>query len=404
VTVYTDLPGNTMVARVTSSQAATVGRTKVEIPLPQGSVPDNYIFGRLVRVTITSAYAFKLFGARIHGRAIGVYVESYEAAGGAVWDSTATDLGSPNDKTIDQVHFEMDSDGGATVNLYSDLPGETFTSKGTYALTATATSRHWATAALPSGIEGRSVRLVVASAAGFRIYRVQVRSGRVGRYLCAAGADGIADALNTLEFDFRSERAKLYKKIEIDLRADQPAQLQVFTNQFDGALGLAYNTILTTPSGRKTIVLHLPPGIRGKLFRLVMTGGPARIYKLRVWTRPMNEAQAVWKYEDYPLEESDILPTWTDLKVPETPAEFTWSDLPVPPTPPDWQWAPFPVAETPGQFAWADLKVPETPAEWQWAPFPVNPTEPQWFWAKVLSVEDTPETWTWVDVPFQVTG
>ena len=51
------------------------------------------LFGRLLRVTITSAAAFKLFGARIHARPIGVYVETYEAAGGAVWDSTPSDLG-----------------------------------------------------------------------------------------------------------------------------------------------------------------------------------------------------------------------------------------------------------------------------------------------------------------------
>jgi hypothetical protein len=35
-------------------------------------------------------------------------------------------------------------------------------------------------------------------------------------------------------------------------------------------------------------------------------------------------------------------------------------------------------------------------------PFPVNPTEPQWFWAKVLPVEETPDVWTAVDVPFEV--
>jgi hypothetical protein len=34
----------------------------------------------------------------------------------------------------------------------------------------------------------------------------------------------------------------------------------------------------------------------------------------------------------------------------------------------------------------------------------VNPTEAQWFWAKCLSVEDTPDTWEWVEVPFEVRG
>jgi hypothetical protein len=374
VTVYTDLPGNAMVTRVTSSQGATNTRTKVQIPLPQGFVPDNYIFGRLVRVTITSAASFKLFGARIHARPIGLYVESYEAAAGAVWDSTPSDLGNPLDKTFDQIRLEMDSDGAATVTVYTDLPGEVFTSKGTYTLTQGPTSRHWATVPLPAGIEGRSIRLVVNSLSGFRIYKAQVRSSRVGRYLCAQTPAG-SDQFRTLEFDFESERVKPYKKIEVDLRADGQVNLTVATNQ-SGALQTMYAPAIATPNGRETIVLTLPPGIRGRLLRIGMTTtGAARIYRVRVWTRPLNEGpDAKWSWLPYPLEESDVLPAWADLPVPETPAQFTWADLPVEPT----------------------------KAEWSWALLPVNPTEPQWFWAKVLSVEETPDTWTWVDVPFEV--
>ena len=153
-----------------------------------------------------------------------------------------------------------------------------------------------------------------------------------------------------------------------------------FTEQ-SGQLAVVYSTTLTTPNGRMPLVVHLPPGIRGKLLRLVLSGGPARVYHLRVWMRPMNEPKAAWAWEDYPLEESDALPAWVDLPVPET--------------------AP--------QFAWADLPVPPTPAEWGWAPFPVYPTPPtgdpaQWIWGKVLSVEETPDTWTWVDVPVAAIG
>ena len=375
VTIYTDLPGNTMLARVTSPQAATVGRTTLQIPLPQGLVPDNYIFGRLVRVTVTSASAFKLFGARIDARAIGVYVENYEAAGGAVWDSTPSDLGSPSDKTFDELHIEMDSDGAALVAVYTDLPGETFTSKGTYPLTNGVTSRHWATVPLPAGVEGRSVRLVVSSGSGFRIYKAQVRAAQVGRYLCAQTPAG-QDAFNTLEFDFRSERVKVYKKFEVDMRADGPVSLSVITNQSEG-LAVFFSPVLATPNGRETLSVVLPPGARGRLLRLQMTSpAAARIYHLRVWTRPLNDEKAAWEWQDYPLEESEVLPSWKDLPVAETAPAFTWADLPVTPTKP----------------------------EWQWAPFPVNPTEAQWFWAKVLSVEDTPDLWEWIDVPFQVSG
>ena len=374
VTVYTDLPGNAMVSRVVSGQFSTNGRRKVRIPLPQGSVPDNYIFGRLLRVTITSAASVKLFGARIDARAIGVYVESYEALGGAVWDSTPSDLGSPSDKSFDQVRFEMDSDGAAWAAVYTDLPGEAFASRGSFVLTSGPTSRHWATVPLPVGIEGRSVRLVVTSGAGFRIYKAQVRAAQVGRYLCAQAPAG-NDALTTLEFDFRSERRKLYKKIEVDLRADSPVTLVVLTEQ-SGQIAQVYTQLLYTPAGRAPLNVVLPPGIRGRLLRVALTGGPARVYHIRVWTRPVNEPGAKWDWEEYPLEQSDVLPKWADLPVEPTAPTFSWADLPVTPTQP----------------------------EWAWAPFPVNPTEAQWFWAKVLSVEETPDVWQWVDVPFEVTG
>jgi hypothetical protein len=302
-------------------------------------------------------------------------VESYEAAGGAVWDSTPADLGSPSDKTFDQVRIEMDSDGAATVAVYTDLPGETFTSKGTYALTNGATSRHWATVPLPAGVEGRSVRLVVSSSAGFRIYKVQVRAATVGRYLCGVTPSGASDALTTLEFDFRSERLKIHKKIEVDMRADSPVTLVALTEQ-SGQLAQVYTQSLTTPTGRALLHVTFPPGIRGRLLRLSLSGGPARVYHVRVWCREVNEPGAKWAWEDYPLEESDVLPKFSDLPVPETPAGFSWSDLPVPPTPPQWQWAPL----------------------------PVGPTEAQWFWAKCLSVEETEDVWTWADLDVGVSG
>lgn len=383
VTVYCDLPTNSMTAQFTQSQAATVGRTKVHIPLQQGAVPDNYIFGRLVRVTVTSSGAFKLFGARIQHRPIGVYIESYEATANpaAVWDSTPADLGSPADKIFDQVRFEMDSDRTSQVAVYTDLPGEVFTSKGTYPLTTAASSRHWVNVPLPANTEGRSIRLIVSGTGGFRIYKAQVRNFKVGRYLAAAAPAG-NDALTTLEFDFASERAKMYKRIEVDIRADQAVTFTVLTSQGGGAMNQQYSISLTS-NGRQAEVITMPPGVRGRLFRIQIAGGPARIYHLRVWTRPLNEPDALWKWEEYPLEPSEPLPSWIDLPVEATPPAFASFELPVPPTPTEWQWAPFPVGPTP--------------------PSQVNDPA-QWIWGKFLSVEETPDIWQWVDVPFEVQG
>jgi hypothetical protein len=389
VKVYTDLPGNAMAARLTITPSATSGRTKVQIPLPQGSVPDNYLYGRLVRVTITSSSAFKVFGARIHARTIGVYAESYEATAGAVWDSMAQDLGSPNDKYFDQVRFEMDTDGTASVAVYTDLPGEAMASRVIATLTAGATSRHWATvplapgATLPFTVEGRSIRTVVSSLAGFRLYRAQARSCRIGRYLAAVPPTGRQDSLNTLEFDFQSGKVKIHKKVEIDLAADGTVSIAAFTEQ-GGQLAQVWSTTVATPNGRMTFAIPLPPGIRGRLLRLALTSSAAaRVFRLRTWSREVNKSDASWAWDEYPLENSDAVPEWKDLPVPATPAEFTWSDLPVEPTKPEWQWAPLPVNPTP----------------------PGAASEPaQWIWGKVLSVEETPDTWQWVDVPFEVTS
>ena len=380
VTVYTDLPNNVMIAQTSYSQAATTGRTAVQIPLPQSGAPPFYLFGRLVRVTISSNSAFKLFAARIHWRPIGVYVEGYEAQAGAVWDSTPFNGGDNADKQYDQLRFEMDADGLTFVDVYTDLPGETFLFRGTFPLSTGLVQRRFFTVPLPAGqyngtwgLEGRSIRLVVRGTSGFRLYQAQVRSAKIGRYL----AQSVGDELNTLEFDFANERVKQYKGIELDMRADGNVTLQVLTSQ-SGSMQVEYTApAFTTPSGRAAVRIYIGPGIRGRLLRLSLSSpSAARIFKLRVWCRDMNEANAQWEWKDYPLEESEVLPNWANLPMPETPPEFKWSDLPVPPTPPNWDWAPC----------------------------PVSPTEPQWFWAKVLSVEESPDVWTWIDVPFEVNG
>jgi hypothetical protein len=385
VTVYTDLPNNVMISRIVSPQAATNGRTNVEVPLPQGLVPDNYLFGRLVRVTITSAASFKLFGARIDARPIGCYVETYESQEGAIWDSTPLDLGNPADKMYDQLRFEMDTDGATSVFVYTDLPNETFTLKSTKALTAGPVSRRWVTVPLPSGansaawsVEGRSIRCIVAGAAGFRLYKGQVRYAKIGRYLAAA----VGDSFSTLEFDFQSERTKTVKQIEIDMLADGIVTLSVLTSQ-SGQMAVEYSKTLTTPTGRQPLRINIPPGIRGRLLRLSLTSpNAARIFKLRVWQRPYNEPLAKWTWESYPLEESDVLPVWADFPIEATPPTFTWAQLPVPPTPAEWAWQSLPVNPTPPGTLATD------PAQFQWG--------------KLLQVAPTPSEWEFIDVPFSV--
>lgn len=370
-TLYTDMPGGGQTVRVTATVAALAqpGRTTVLIPLPQD--PQEYLYGRRARLVVRSETAgFKLFGARLHARPVGVYVDSSEAAGGARWDSAPSDLGDPASKTFGQIRFEMDSDGTTSVTVFTDLPGEGMASRGTFTLTASSSGRHWATVPLPEGVEGRSIRAVVSGAAGFRIYRFQVMYGRLGRYLCGVTAAGVADATRALEYDFESERVKAFKKIELDLRTDQAVTVTVFTEQ-PGGQSARFSAAVNTAGARRPVVLMLPPGVRGRFFRVSVGGGIGRVFRVRAWARAEVEAKAEWTWVEFPVEATDVLPAWKDIAVPETPAQFTWASLP----------------------------VPTTPSEWSWVPLPVAPTDPQWMWAKVLSVEETPDTWDWVEMP-----
>jgi hypothetical protein len=372
VTVYTDLPGNAMQARLSKTISQTSGRTQVQIPLPQGGVPENYLFGRLVRVTVQSPQSVKLFGARVHARAIGVYVEGYEAQQGAVWDSTTIDLGSLAVKFWDEVRFECDSDGPVQLAVWTELPGEVMAEQFSGVLTAVAMSRGWATIALPPGVQGRSARLIASGPFGFRIYKAQVRARAIGRYIAAANA-GNQDIFRTMDFDYGTERVKEIKKIELDIETDGAGAfvVTVYTNQ-SGVMAQVFQQTYATSGKRQTIKQYLPLSTRGRLMRLEVTSATAGIiYRLRAWVRPLTEPGAGWGWAEYPVEPSAELPEWSNLPLPETPPVFTWQDLPVEPTPPQWSWAPFPVA----------------------------PTEPQWQWAKVLSVEGTSDKWEWVDLP-----
>jgi len=384
VTVYTDLPFNVMTARAVRVINPTNGRVAVQVILPQAGGAPNYLFGRLVRVTITSPAGFKLFGARIDARTIGVYVEGYEAQQGAVWDSTPFDGGNGDNKHYDEVRFEMDSDSVTSLDVYTDLPGEAMIFRGTFPVTNSLTFRHWVTVPLPEGlyngtwgIEGRSIRLILSGTSGFRLYKAQVATAKIGTYLAARTLAG-QDTFNTLEFDFQSERVNEYKSIEIDLRADGAVTLDVLTSQSELMLvEYTKNLDIVIPQGRQTLRMNIPPGIRGRLLRLQLSSDFAvRMFALRVWTRPLNEPGAPWKWVPYPIEPSEVLAVFHDLPIAETPPVFTWQEFPITPTPP----------------------------EWAWAPIPVNPTEPTWFWGKVLSVEPTEDIWTWVDVNFQITG
>lgn len=372
VTLYLDLPGNTMTAQLSAVLPATNGRRKWSVPLPQNS---PYLYGRLLRVTVSGYGAFKLFGARVNWRPVGTYVEAYEGVAGAIWDSTVVTLADGKDVVLDQVRFEIDAPNAVTCSIYTDLPGETLTLRKTLMLTTGTSGRSWATIEMPGGIsgdtQGRIARVTLSSTSDFRVYQGQFFARRIGRYLAA----NVSDTFRTLDWDGGMERVKGFKKIEVDAQTDGPVTLTFFTNQSTqtggGTMAAQYTTVINTGGLRETLEFILPYNMRGRLMRIEIGGAASgRLYGLRVWLRPLNEPGAKWEWAAFTLEESEAIAQWKPLPVEPTPDAFQWSDLPVPPTAPQWSWQDF----------------------------TVKPTDPQWTWGE-FNVESTSETWEWVDIP-----
>jgi hypothetical protein len=373
ITLYLDLFGNASIQAATLTVDTTAyGRRWWKMPLTQ----PVYSYGNLMRVTIGGANAFKLFGARVNYREVGTLVEAYEAAGGAVWDSTPIDLGVARDKVIDQVRFEMDSDQGVVITVYTDLPGETLTQRFQQTVSTVGFGRRWVTLEMPGypnpDTQGRLIQVLVASTAGFRLYQGDVSFRVIGRYLAA----GVPDAYRALDQDFGTERIKLHKRLEVDIQSDGPLTLTFYTNQ-TGSMAAVYTTTINTAGLRKTLELMLPFNTRGRLANIQIGGASSgRLYGARVWTRPVNEPAAQWEWHAFPVEDSESLPQTVKLPIEATAAEFKWAELPVDPTPPEWEWAAFPVA----------------------------PTDAQWNWVKFLGVDPTESEWKMIDIPVEASS
>ena len=105
------------------------------------------------------------------------------------------------------------------------------------------------------------MRLKVTGA-GYRLYRAQVRHSRIGRYLAGSTPSGNNDAYRVLEADLHLERIGMFKRIEVDLRADSTVSMSVYTDQDSIPIADMLDAALTTPSGRKTVLVTFPPGVR----------------------------------------------------------------------------------------------------------------------------------------------
>ena len=357
LTFLTDLPGNAMASRMTFTiNTGTAGRRFVRLPLPAGT--NAPIEGRLCQLQTSGSSKYIIYDAAVEVLAVGIYIEAYEAAGGAVYDSRETDFGSVKAKECREIELDIETTGVITATLYSDLPSPyQMASIFTNAAVST-TGRQKIMLPLTTSTApfvwplGRLFRLILTGSNAFRLYGAKVKLREVGTYLTGDEASATpAGVWDSTPLDLGTERFKDFKKLEFEIQTDAACTLILYTDQ-NGAIAQQFTTTINTGGLRETVKIPLTPGIRGRLVQVEIAGAGVRIFAGRIWWRAMNEPKAVW----------------------------AWAPLPVEPTPPQWSWQAFPVAAT-GDG---------------------NPA--QWFWAKVLSVTETPAEWTWIDVPFEVSG
>lgn len=331
VTLLSDLPGDTETSAFSGTITGTgAGRRFFRIPLTAG------VIGRLYRLQLSGTHGYKLYSARIELLPIGIYIEAYEAAAGAVWDSNVTPLDSEGDKIFDQFRIEAIAAGTLTLTIYTDLPGEELTLRST--TTVSGSGRRWFTWELPAGLHGRLFQSQVSSTAAFQLFHALVTVRKIGRYF----ADSVSDQYRALAQDFGSERIKLCKKLEVDIETNGTVTLTLSTE----VSGVTFSTTIATTAGvRSTFKIPLPPNIRGRLWTLNLTTATwGRLYAVRAWIRTVGEA-GDWAWQNFAVEVSEELPHAVELPVRPTPAQWDWTPFPVEPTSSEWKWLDIPLID-----------------------------------------------------------
>jgi len=363
INFLTDLPGNAQVSRWSSTvNTLGVGRRFVGLPLPAGiNAP---IEGRICRLQTSGSSKYILYEASVELLVVGEYIEAYEAAAGAVWDSREMDFGSAKPKECREIELDIETTGAVIATLYWDLPSYTMTQSIAWTTVSTSGRQK---IPLPTTSDaapfdypvGRMFRLIITGTNAFRLYSAKAKVRELGCYLTgdevAATPAGVWDST---PLDLGTERLKEYKKLEFEVQTDTAgtAALNLWTDQPAGSLTLQYTTSITTAGARKSVKIPLTSGIRGRLVQALVSASGTRLFNGRIWWRALNEPKAQWQ----------------------------WSPLPIPPTAPEWTWASFMVSPTPPGTAATD------PA--------------QWMWGKFMEVTATPNEYTWIDVPVEVTG
>jgi hypothetical protein len=188
ISLFSDLPGFSMVQVFTQSVDTAGARQKVRVPLTESTAPYLYPLGRMFQLMVASRVAFRLYGAKLKVRELGTYLTTDEAGltpsgmwrgtpPAGVWDSTPLDLGTERMKEFKKLEFEIQTDllspdTPATLTLWTDLETGLMSQQFT-----TTIDTHGARASvkipLTPGIRGRLVQ-VILSGVGVRLFNGRI--------------------------------------------------------------------------------------------------------------------------------------------------------------------------------------------------------------------------------------
>lgn len=326
IQIHSDLPGNQMGTRVQYVIPAGGSRRKHQVPVP------DYVEGRHLRILIysDSDNEWHLWGpVRVWVHPYGTYLENYESDAGQIYDSFGGDFGTEKVKRVQQLYIDGDSVGALPVKLYTSLANEELALRDTQNVVASTGRRPYI--APYTAQYGRILRWTITPTDALRLYKLRALLKPIGVYLNASSNEVFTVES---EYDFRTERVKLFKEIEVVYdSAGAAGNLKFFTDLPDGTIAqVGSNYSLTATTGTQTIKLRLPPTAKGRLIRVECRpgAGDLQIFAIRVWVRVVGEAaRADWQ--------------WLALPVPQTPDNYEWADLPVTPTAELPVWIELPV-------------------------------------------------------------
>lgn len=288
--LWTDYPGNAMAKRTVFAAAepktlsATTGRTRIQVPL------DEYTFGRLVRITMQSAASkFQLYGLWMLVRRIGVFIEAYETAAGAFWDSGPQDFGAPGWKEARELELDLDTSGDITYTLTAD---------GNFVPTTAATGPVNTQASTP---RRRIVRLPLADPIGnlfslrlsgtdeVILYGARLFVRPLGVRMSFEESTG-GLYWDSSPSDFGIQDVKDFAEIQLDIQtSNQNANLTIYTDLPGRAMASRKTATINTNLERQFVNIPMT-NVQGHLMRLTLVGAASlsafKLFGVRARVRP----------------------------------------------------------------------------------------------------------------------